>query len=129
MEYKIIKGKRRAIASYGRYVARVVHRQTVTYDDFARELAREAGTAKVSDMHAVMGKVLRILNRHLMQGDIVEIPYIGRMKLEAISASMDDASDFDPVRHIKGHRVRLIPNKERPTPLTPSRPTPLTPSR
>lgn len=101
MKYILVKGKRKAIGSYGKYVARVVHNDIVTYEDFFKEMAQEAGTAKPSDLHAVMGKVLRILVRHLQMGDVVEIPYLGRMKIDIDSVAVDSPEDFDARKHVK----------------------------
>lgn len=107
MKYKLVKGKRRAIGSYDKYVARVVHNGVVNYKDFFEEVRIEAGTAKPCDVHAVMGKVLRILVRHLQQGDIVEIPYLGRMKIDIDSAAVDTPADFDAKKHIKSVHVNF----------------------
>lgn len=101
MKYKLVKGKRKAIGSYGKYVARAVHYDVVKYDDFFDEVAKEAGTAKPSDVHAVMGKVLNILVKHLQKGDVVEIPYLGRMKIDIDSAAVDTMEEFDVRKHIK----------------------------
>ena len=107
MKYRLVKGNRKAIGSYGKYVARAVHNGVVTYDDFFGEVAREAGSAKPSDVHAVMGKVLNILVRHLQQGDVVEIPYLGRMKIDIDSAAVDNPEDFVARDHIKSVHVNF----------------------
>lgn len=107
MKYKLVEGKRKAIGSYGKYVARAVHPMVVTYDDFFKEVAKEAGTAKPSDVHAVMGKVLSILVQHLQKGDVVEIPYLGRMKIDIDSAAVDSPEEFIPQKHIKSVHVNF----------------------
>lgn len=107
MKYKLVEGKRKAIGSYGKYVARAVHNNVVTYDDFFKEMAFEGGTAKPSDLHAVMGKVISILMRHLKQGDVVEIPYLGRMKIDIDSVAVDRPEDFNANKHIKSVHVNF----------------------
>ena len=107
MKYKIVEGKRKAIGSYGKYVARAVHNGVVKYDDFFDEVAREGGSATPGDVHAVMGKVLNILVRHLQQGDVVEIPYLGRMKLDIDSVAVDKSEDFDAGKHIRSVHVNF----------------------
>lgn len=107
MKYKLVEGKRRAIGSYGKYVARAVHNSVVTYDDFFEEVAKEAGSAKPSDVHAVMGKVLSILVKHLQDGDVVEIPYLGRMKIDIDSVAVDRPEDFKVHEHIKSVHVNF----------------------
>lgn len=107
MKYKLVEGKRKAIGSYGKYVARAVHNGVVTYNDFYDEVARESGSATPSDVHAVMGKVLNILVRHLQQGDVVEIPYLGRMKLDIDSVGVDSPEDFKANEHIKSLHVNF----------------------
>lgn len=112
MKYKLVKGKRKAIGSYGKYVARAVHNGVVTYDGFFKEVAKEAGSAKPSDVHAVMGKVLSILVNHLQQGDIVEIPYLGRMKIDIDSVAVESPEDFNVRKHIKSVHVNFTAKSE-----------------
>lgn len=107
MKYRLVKGKRKAIGSYGKYVARAVHNSVVTYNDFFNEVANEAGTATPADVHAVMGKVLNILIHHLQEGDVVEIPYLGRMKIDIDSAAVDTPEDFKVKEHIKSVHINF----------------------
>lgn len=101
MKYKLVEGKRKAIGSYRKYVARAVHNGVVSYEDFFKEIEHEGGSATPSDVHAVMDKVLNILVRHLQQGDVVEIPYLGRMKIDIDSTAVESPDEFNAREHIK----------------------------
>ena len=108
MIYKLQKETQKTRRSYGRYVARAVHRNTITAKDLEREIQRNC-SAKVSDCELVLCELAETIFRHLQNGDKVELPYIGTSKLEILSTAVDDETTFDPRKHIKGVRVHVLP--------------------
>ena len=111
MQYKLQKVKNRTQKSYGKYVARVSHHNTITSQQLEKEIERNC-SATVADCKLVMSEFAEILRYHLQSGDKVELPYIGTAKIEIISSAVDQKSNFDPERHIKGVRVHIIPQSQ-----------------
>lgn len=128
MHYKLQKVTNRTQKSYGKYVARAVHHNTITSDQLEEEIQQNC-SAKKSDCKLVLCELAETIARHLQNGDRVVLPYIGTVKLEIESVAVDDAADFDVRKHIKGVRAHLLPKSDkgvqelyegvRPTPLPP----------
>ena len=109
MKVRIVKGKRKNVASYGKYVAKAVHFQTITPEAFGKEI-QENCTAKCSDVELVLREAFDVLDFHMRRGDKVQLPHIGTLKLEVDSRVFDKAEDFVPGKHIKRVKLSLIPN-------------------
>ena len=50
-----------------------------------------------------------MIKGHLRDGDKVCLDEIGMLKLEIESDKVDDPSDFNPKKHIRGARIHFIP--------------------
>lgn len=108
MRYKLHKISNHTQKSYGKYVAKAEHYNTITAQQLQEEIQRNC-SATVADCTLVMCELAETLRRHLQDGDKVELPYLGTAKLEILSAAVDDVQEFDPRKHIKGVRVHLLP--------------------
>ena len=111
MRYKLLKVNNHTQKSYGKYVAKAMHHNTITTDQLEKEIERNC-SATVADCKLVMCEFAEILRYHLQSGDKVELPYIGTAKIEIISSAIDDDNDFDPKKHIKGVRVHVLPKSK-----------------
>ena len=111
MRYKLHKVSNHTQKSYGKYVAKALHHNTITTDQLEKEIERNC-SATVADCKLVMCEFAEILRYHLQSGDKVELPYIGTAKIEIISSAVDDVDDFDPKKHIKGVRVHVLPKSK-----------------
>lgn len=112
MRYKLHKETNSSRRSYGKYVARAVHDRTVCEQDLMHEIERNC-SAKVSDCHLVLCELADTIIQHLHDGDIVELPYLGKVKLEIECQAVDSKEQFKPSRHIKGVRLHLLPKSKR----------------
>ncbi|MBR4650342.1 MAG: HU family DNA-binding protein [Prevotella sp.] len=108
MYLRFIKGKRKNIPSYGKLIAKSFHPQTIDKKQLFDELQKEAN-AKQPVVEQVLSGLAKLLKYHLQNGDIVEIPHIGTMKMDVESRTFDSADDFEPSRHIKRHKISFIP--------------------
>lgn len=111
MRYRIVEGKHPRSASYGKYVARAVHDNRVTSDEIEREIEANC-CATCADVKAVMYELYDVLLSHLRNGDIVELPALGTMKLEIKSKVVDRPEDFRPSEHISAVNLRIIPTSK-----------------
>lgn len=108
MRYILQRNNNSTQRSYGKYVAKAQHYNTVTSQQLQEEIQRNC-SATVADCTLVMCELAETIKRHLQNGDKVELPYLGTAKLEILSAAVDDTKDFDPRKHIKGVRIHLLP--------------------
>ena len=115
MNYKIVKGNHKERGSYGKYVARAMHLRTFTAEELQAEIQANC-SAKASDVVLVLRELKDVLMQHLKDGDKVELPFLGTLKLELESASVDSPEEFDPRKHIKRAKLHFLPsakNKKR----------------
>lgn len=112
MKYKIQKINNHTQKSYGKYVARAMHYNTITTEQLEKEI-QENCSAKVSDCELVLCELAETLVRHLQAGDRVELPYIGTAKLEIMSVAVDSEKEFNPHKHIKGVKVHILPKSDK----------------
>ena len=108
MIYKLQKETQKTRRSYGRYVARAVHRNTITAKDLEREIQHNC-SAKVSDCELVLCELADTIISHLQEGDVIELPHLGKIKLEIECHAVDDEADFTPAEHIRGVRLHCLP--------------------
>lgn len=108
MRYILQRNNNSTQRSYGKYVAKAQHYNTVTSQQLQEEIQRNC-SATVADCTLVMCELTETIKRHLQNGDKVELPYLGTAKLEILSTSVADAKDFNPRKHIKGVRIHLLP--------------------
>lgn len=108
MDYKIVKGTKPTLASYNKYTAKAVHYNTLTAKQLEEEIEHNC-TATAADVILVLSALQDVLMRHLKDGDKVELPSIGTLKLEIESRSFDAPEDFRPDKHIKRYAVHLVP--------------------
>ena len=112
MIVKISKGARKNIPSYGKYTAKALHLNTITLEDVCSEVERNC-SMKSSDVQAVLRELLDVLKHHLQQGNRVQLPPLGTMKLDLESGAFDDPAEFSAAKHIKRCKVSFIPTSYR----------------
>ena len=110
MKYKLQKETKPKLSTFGKYKAVAVHQQTVGTMDIAKECVNE----KIPILDEVVYKtalsqIAKVVKRHLRNGDKVCLEGIGLLKLEIESDKVDNPSDFNPKKHIRGARVHFIP--------------------
>ena len=110
MKYKLQKETKPKLSTFGKYKAVAVHQQTVGTMDIAKECVDE----KIPILDEVVYKtalsqIAKVVKRHLRNGDKVSLEGIGLLKLEIESDKVDNPSDFNPKKHIRGARVHFIP--------------------
>ena len=110
MKYKLQKETKPKLSTFGKYKAVAVHQQTVGTMDIAKECVDE----KIPILDEVVYKtalsqIAKVVKRHLRNGDKVCLDGIGLLKLEIESDKVDNPSDFNPKKHIRGARVHFIP--------------------
>lgn len=108
MKYRIVKGNKPSLPSYGKYTVKAVHSQTVDFDAFLNEMHSGSSITDGTVM-CVLKDFFNVLSRHLQDGDIVEIPQIGTFKMEIESRTFDSPRDFNPKDHVKRFSVHLLP--------------------
>ncbi len=112
MIVRITKGARKNIASYGKYTAKAMHFNTVTMEDVCREIERNC-SAKSSDVELVLRELVDVLKHHLQEGNRVQLPHLGTMKMDIESKAFDTPKDFSPAEHIKRCKISFIPKSHK----------------
>lgn len=108
MKYKLHKIANHTQKSYGKYVARAVHNNTVSAKEIELEI-QDNCSVKRSDCEAVLCELADCLKHHLQAGEKVELPFLGTVKLEIDSIAVDNEEDFNASQHIKGVKLHLLP--------------------
>lgn len=108
MNYKIEKSRNSTTGSKNRYVAKVCHDQTVEFDQFIKEI-QDSCSLKTSDLRAAVDAIGEALVNHLQQGDIVELPQIGRFKIEMECKPVSSPDEFRVDKHLKRFQLHVIP--------------------
>lgn len=114
MKYKLQRINNHTQKSYGKYVAKAQHYNTITTQQLQEEIQHNC-SATVSDCTLVLQELADVLAYHLQAGDRVELPHLGTAKLEILSTAVDNESDFDVRKHVKGVRVHLLPKSNKGT--------------
>ena len=107
MKYRLHKVTNHTQKSFGKYVAKAVHSNTVSAKEIELEIQNNC-SAKRSDCEAVLCELADCLKRHLQAGEKVELPYLGTVKLEIDSIAVDNEEDFNASQHIKGVKLHLL---------------------
>ena len=110
MKYKLLQETKPKLSTFGKYKAVAVHQRTVS----TKEIAEECADEKIPLFDEVVYKttlcqIAKVVKRHLRNGDKVGLDGIGLLKLEIESDKVDNPSDFNPKKHIRGARVHFIP--------------------
>lgn len=108
MKIQVKKKTNPTIPSYGKYAAKAVHERTITADMIQKEIEQNC-SARQSDVLLVLTELHEVLINHLQDGDRVELPAIGTLKLEVKSHVVDNPEDFQPEKHIKGFSLHILP--------------------
>lgn len=111
MKYKLRRNNNPSQKSFGKYIAKAQHFNTITQEQLEEEIQQNC-SAKVSDCRLVLCEFAETLRRHLQNGDKVELPYLGTAKLEIVSSAVDDSSEFEAAKHIKRVQVHVIPHSK-----------------
>lgn len=114
MKYKLQRINNHTQKSYGKYVAKAQHYNTITPEQLQEEIQRNC-SATVADCTLVLAELADVLVQHLQAGDRVELPYLGTAKLEILSTAVENEADFDVRKHIKGVRVHVLPKSQKGT--------------
>lgn len=112
MKYKLHKVTNRTQRSYGKYVAKAIHPNTITANEIELEIADNC-SAKQSDCQLVLCELADTIKHHLQAGDRVELPFLGTIKLEIDSMAVDTEEEFNVARHVKGLRLHLLPKSSK----------------
>ena len=112
MKYKLKKETKPTLATFGKYKATAVHRQTVETNQILKEVC-ENNPISEGVVTAVVWKLAQVINRHLREGDKVRLQDFGLMKLEIESDKVDRPEDFRPRKHIRGVRLHFLPESEK----------------
>ena len=110
MKYKLQQETKPKLSTFGKYKAVAVHQQTVG----TKEITEECVDEKIPILDEVVYKtalsqIAKVVKRHLRNGDKVSLEGIGLLKLEIESDKVDNPSDFNPKKHIRGARLHIIP--------------------
>ena len=103
MKYRIYKQKNKTLESSGKSTPKIEYNETISQKRIIAELADYSGVSE-GIVTTVLTDFAVILNRHLRNGDIVDLDDIGRFKLKVQSKAMNSPDEFDPRTHIKGHK-------------------------
>lgn len=115
MRYKLVMGTNPTIPSYGKYVAKAIHPTTISAESICEEIERNC-SAKKSDVILVLTELQDVITRHLQEGDRVELPAIGTMKLEIASHTVASPTDFRINQHIRSINLHILPKCHHGTP-------------
>lgn len=115
MRYKLVMGTNPTIPSYGKYVAKAIHPTTISAESICEEIERNC-SAKKSDVILVLTELQDVITRHLQDGDRVELPAIGTMKLEIASHTVASPTDFRINQHIRSINLHILPKCHHGTP-------------
>ena len=111
MKYRIKKETKPTLSTFGKYKAVAVHERTIGYE----ELYKEAAENHPYDPDLIKSIVIRlaeVTNRHLRNGDKVQLGEWGTMKLEIECDKVDNPKDFKAKKHIRGVRLHFLPTSE-----------------
>lgn len=112
MKYRIKKETKPTLSTFGKYKAVAVHEQTIGSDKLFEEAAKDHPYDK-SIIESVMIRLQEITNKHLRNGDKVQLGDWGTMKLEIESDKVDDPKEFKAKNHIRGVRLHFLPISEK----------------
>lgn len=108
MKYYMTKSNNRVSAAKGKYVAKVRHYQTVDFDTIAERIS-DSCTLTKADVIATLTAFSKEMVRSLKDGDMVEMPEIGKFKLEMEVAPVNAPGEFEPSRHLKRFQLHVLP--------------------
>lgn len=108
MKYYMTKSNNRVSAAKGKYVAKVRHYQTVDFNAIADRISGSCTLTK-ADVIATLTAFSQEMVRSLKNGDVVEMPEIGKFKLEMEVAPVDAPADFEPSKHLKRFQLHVLP--------------------
>ena len=92
---------------FGKWYARAVVSETVTTDQLADEIQRNASVKK-SDVKAVLCELSEVMNQKLIQGGRVVLDGIGAFKVTINTVGAETAKDFT-ANNIKSVRILFQP--------------------
>ena len=109
MKYKLQQETKPRLSTFGKYKAVAVHQQTVGTKDITKECVEEMIPIDEIVYKTALSQIAKVVKRHLRNGDKVCLDEIGMLKLEIESDKVDNPSDFNPKKHIRGTRLHIIP--------------------
>ena len=109
MKYKLQQETKPKLSTFGKYKAVAVHQQTVGTKEITEECVEEMIPIDEVVYKTALSQIAKVVKRHLRNGDKVSLEGIGLLKLEIESDKVDNPSDFNPKKHIRGARVHFIP--------------------
>ena len=111
LKYKLIQRKNLKTTDGSKlHHASIIHPNEVTLRTLSEEIS-ETCTLSTVDVVAVIESLIRLLPRHLMQGEIVRLGDFGSFYLVASSAGTEKAEDFTP-KMIRKTRLRFVPSRQ-----------------
>lgn len=108
MKYYMKQSRNGVTASNGKYVAKVRHYQTVDFDTIAQRIS-DSTTLTKADVIATLTAFGEEMQRSLQEGDVVEMPNIGKFKLEMEVVPVDAPEEFNPAQHLRRMQLHVLP--------------------
>lgn len=108
MKYYMKESRNGVTASRGKYVAKVRHYQTVDFDTIVDRIT-ESSTLTKADVIATLTAFGEEMQRSLQEGDVVEMPNIGKFKLEMEVVPVEKPEDFTPSKHLRRMQLHVLP--------------------
>ena len=108
MKYKITKQNKPSLTTFGKYVAKAIHDNTIDTRQILQEVASRNGIS-LGELTTAMIGLSEVISEHLRQGDRVRLENWGLMKLEIESDKVDSPKEFKPHKHIRGVRLHFLP--------------------
>ena len=111
MKYRIKKETKPTLSTFGKYKAVAVHERTIGYDKLYEEAA-ENHPYDPGLIESIVIRLAEVANKHLRNGDKVQLGEWGTMKLEIESEKVDNLKDFKAKKHIRGVRLHFLPTSQ-----------------
>lgn len=95
-------------AAKGKYVAKARHFQTISFEKMAEKIAYNCTLTK-ADIMATLIAFGDEMKKQLQEGNMVEMPNIGKFKIEMEVSPVSSPSEFEPSKHLKRYQVHVLP--------------------
>lgn len=92
----------------GRYYARAIQNNKVSFDEIIDEIEQNC-TARKGSVILVLTELAEVMRNHLLRGDKVSILDLGSFYVSIDNQSVEDPADFNPSKHINRFRINFQP--------------------
>ncbi len=111
LNYKLYQNNNEKSATNGKWYARAVHNGELKMKQLSLEI-EENVSVKESDVYAVIKEMVRVMKRHMQNGEVVVIDDFGRFKIGISTSPALTAKAFNPLHNIKGAHVIFLPEQK-----------------